>query len=62
MVMDNAIANARKQKANTYYGLVDSLCRKFPHRDVRFCAMVLVMMGMIPTSIKQILRKIQLKV
>jgi hypothetical protein len=57
--MDNAIALAKRQKTDKYNKLVDVLCRRFPHSDVRFRAMVVGVMGTIPTSIKQILREIQ---
>ena len=57
--MDNAIVLAKRKKADKYNELVDVLCHKFPHSDVRFRAMVVGVMGMIPVSIKQILREIQ---
>ena len=57
--MDNAIALAKRQKADKYNKLVNVLCRKFPHSDVRFDAIVVGVMRTIPASIKQILREIQ---
>jgi hypothetical protein len=57
--MDNAIALAKRQKADKYNELVDVLCRRFSQSDVRFRAMVVEVIGTIPALIKQILRKIQ---
>ena len=59
VTMDNEIALAKRQKANKYNELVDVLCRRFPNSDVRFRAMIVGVMGTIPTSIKQTLREIQ---
>jgi hypothetical protein len=59
VTMDNAIALAKRQKADKYNELVDVLCRRFPHSDVRFRAMIVGVIGTIPASIKQILREIQ---
>ena len=59
VTMDNEIALAKRQKADKYNELVDVLCRRFLHSDVQFCAMVVGVMGTIPTSIKQTLREIQ---
>ena len=61
VVMDNAVAIAKGQKLNKYNDLVDVLCRRFPDSDVKFCAMVIGVMGTIPASVKQILREIQPK-
>ena len=56
--MDNAIANANRQKTNKYNELVDALCRRYLENDVRFRAMVLGVMITVPASIKQVLRDI----
>ena len=61
VTMGNAIALAKRQKADKYNELVDVLCRRFSHSDVRFRAMVVGVMGTIPTSIKRILTKFNLK-
>lgn len=55
-MMDNEIALAKQQKSDKYNELVDVLCSRFLHNDVRFRAMVVEVMGTISTSIKQILR------
>jgi hypothetical protein len=57
--MDNAIALAKWKKTDKYNELVDVLCRRFPHSDVRFRTMVVGVMRTIPASIKQILLEIQ---
>ena len=59
VTMDNEIALAKRQKADKYNERVDVLCRRFPHSEVRFRAMVVGVMGTIPTSIKQTLREIK---
>ena len=53
--MDNAIALIKRQKSDKYNELVDVLYRRFPHSDVRFRAMIVGVMGTIPTSIKHVL-------
>lgn len=55
IVMANAIANAKWQKMDKYNELVDALCRKYLQNDVRFCAMVLRVIGTVPASIEQTL-------
>ena len=62
VVMDNAIATAKRQKSDKYNDLIDVLCRRFPDSDVRFRIMVVGVMDMVPAPIKQTLRKIQPKV
>ena len=47
------------KKTDKYNELVDVLCRRFPHNDVRFRTMIVGVMGTISTSIKQTLREIQ---
>ena len=59
VTMDNEIVLAKRQKMEKYNELVDVLCHRFPHSDVRFRAMVIGVMGTIPTSIKQTFREIQ---
>ena len=61
MVMDNAIAMAKRQKSDKYNDLVDEICRWFPNSDVRFRAMVVGIIGTVPTAIKQTFRDIQPK-
>lgn len=58
VVMDNAIATAKRQKSDKYNDLVDVLRRRFSDSDVRFRTMVVGVMGTVPASIKQTLRKI----
>ena len=59
VTMDNAIALTKRQNSDKYNELVDVLCRRFPHSDVRFRAMVVGVMGTICTSIKHAFREIQ---
>jgi hypothetical protein len=61
VVINNAIATAKKQKSDKYNDLVDVLCRRFPDSNVRFRAMIVGVTGMVPTSIKQTLCDIQPK-
>ena len=61
VVMDNAIAIAKRQEADKYNDLIDVLCHRFPESDVKFRAMVVGVMGTIPATVKQILREIQPK-
>ena len=58
VVMDNAIAMAKRQKSDKYNDLVDQICRRFPNSDVLFRAMVVGVMG---AAIKQTFRDIQPK-
>ena len=55
VMIDNAIATAKRQKLNKYNDLVDVLCRRFPDNDVRIRAMIVGVMRTVSASIKQTL-------